>query len=310
MEVPSTVKVVTGDAGREYVAAGQFPSGTTLFKSQCLTIINDKYRRSHCHVCLTRLSDDIDNDDSSDDSDQKNDNGGDSSCLCTRSGWRLCGDCRSNSPWVTSGNHGPECAVMSLFTRSNDLSKGLDSTNRDTATLRLVMRHIAQCRAQESELCDNLDEMTEEQIFVIVDTAKQCKFALPSELRTSIDNIFVATAQVLSNSFEVIHEKGGPLGAALSAQGSLFNHSCSPNVERVYERGNLSFHLTKDVDADELLSLSYLSNDELKRPVKQRRALLSKRLYFTCGCLRCVEEASAVEEAARPRAKRRRRGGK
>ena len=100
----------------------------------------------------------------------------------------------------------------------------------------------------------------------------------------------------------------------LYAFGSLFNHSCAPNVTviskeafcrlngRPYhverEGGNVVFLALRDIAAGERLTTSYVAGERREAlSVTQRRELLREQFSFVCGCARCVDEEA--QEARR-----------
>jgi len=72
----------------------------------------------------------------------------------------------------------------------------------------------------------------------------------------------------------------------LYALGSVVNHSCCPNCERIMKVDGLSaFVTTVEVAAGEEITVSY--SDSLGSPTWLRRLLLFHRFGFWCSCARC-----------------------
>ena len=75
---------------------------------------------------------------------------------------------------------------------------------------------------------------------------------------------------------------------------TFFNHSCQPNV--TYERDGTNWSSTLrlktkcDIKAEDELFLSYISKEDLKKPVAQRQELLRAWLGSNCQCTRCKRE--------------------
>ena len=76
---------------------------------------------------------------------------------------------------------------------------------------------------------------------------------------------------------------------------SMINHSCCPNVELRPELPNtLHVHASTELQADEELMVSYLTEQQLGLPVEQRMEELQSSFGFACACVRCEAEARAA----------------
>ncbi|CAE8723254.1 unnamed protein product [Polarella glacialis] len=91
------------------------------------------------------------------------------------------------------------------------------------------------------------------------------------------------------NTFGVNSESGGSLVELLPGLSRL-NHSCLPNALRGpgSEAGTVEVRAVRPVATGEELSISYLDEEQLLSPRARRRARLSGRWQFRCGCERCV----------------------
>ncbi|KAH0480877.1 MAG: uncharacterized protein KVP18_000090 [Porospora cf. gigantea A] len=84
-------------------------------------------------------------------------------------------------------------------------------------------------------------------------------------------------------------------GAALYSVGSLFDHSCRPNLYR-YSCGNqLVVRALVDIPAGESLGFSYLTEKFLAAPLASRQAMLGER-NFVCRCARCESKSGHANE--------------
>jgi hypothetical protein len=74
---------------------------------------------------------------------------------------------------------------------------------------------------------------------------------------------------------------------------SFFNHSCDPNTlwDLTYPPNRMQLSTLKTVFKDEELFVSYLSSDDLRKPVHSRRQLLTQWIDGDCMCSRCKAEA-------------------
>ena len=75
---------------------------------------------------------------------------------------------------------------------------------------------------------------------------------------------------------------------------SMINHSCCPNVELRPELPNtLHVFASAELQANEELMVSYLTQQQLVLPVEQRMEELQNSFGFDCACARCQEETAA-----------------
>ena len=78
---------------------------------------------------------------------------------------------------------------------------------------------------------------------------------------------------------------------------SRANHSCAPNMRFTLpafpcDGGAVTLSMLSDVPKGSALTISYLPPDDLERPTAERRALLSDKFNFVCGCERCGPAAA------------------
>ena len=104
-----------------------------------------------------------------------------------------------------------------------------------------------------------------------------------------------------SNAFET---EGGCRG--LFRMASRFNHSCQPNVARMWSEsaGQMVFHAIRDITAGEELVHDYCWELIGCQPAAARRALLLEWMVFSCRCVCC---SLAAGSAARAESDERRR---
>ena len=86
---------------------------------------------------------------------------------------------------------------------------------------------------------------------------------------------------------------GASKGSAIYAYGSMFNHSCAPNVNVTWpERNHLvEFVANENIKQGEQLTIAYIDlNEDWSLNVAKRRAQLEEAYGFLCECPRCVSE--------------------
>lgn len=76
--------------------------------------------------------------------------------------------------------------------------------------------------------------------------------------------------------------------AGIFVFGSKFSHSCAPNCSWSFSpEGRLQYHAVRPIEADEVLTFSYIGNgmNLLTSTIERRRRLST--LWFVCQCARC-----------------------
>ena len=79
-------------------------------------------------------------------------------------------------------------------------------------------------------------------------------------------------------------------GSAIYLLSSLFNHSCSPNVEPMFPYNNhmVEMKATRKIEKNEHLCISYIDSENLS--VQERQHKLLHGYGFQCRCEKCLEE--------------------
>eukprot|EP00013_Stygamoeba_regulata_P012849 CAMPEP_0177676738 /NCGR_PEP_ID=MMETSP0447-20121125/27975_1 /TAXON_ID=0 /ORGANISM="Stygamoeba regulata, Strain BSH-02190019" /LENGTH=431 /DNA_ID=CAMNT_0019185373 /DNA_START=33 /DNA_END=1328 /DNA_ORIENTATION=- len=91
------------------------------------------------------------------------------------------------------------------------------------------------------------------------------------------------------------------VGIGFTSFGSMFNHSCRPNLTWAWKGRQLTMSATRDIQPEEELTITYT---KLSETVENRRARLKRGWNFHCRCPRCIEEekeashGSQTEEAS------------
>lgn len=131
----------------------------------------------------------------------------------------------------------------------------------------------------------------EESILKIVNSlSKGDSFEFPCD--EPVIKLFVHFNGILSrNAFELgefAHDRQleASIGVGLCAFGSLFNHSCYPNVDHVMVEGKLVFVVSRPIKAGEQLFVSYGVHFTTEDSAFREAHL--QRYGFQCDCLACV----------------------
>lgn len=107
-----------------------------------------------------------------------------------------------------------------------------------------------------------------------------------------VDAIFPLQAGQSLASMAAAVINGGAEGHSGSAQyllGSMFNHSCTPNVSVLFPDSDSRVHFcaARDIGPAEQLCISYIAEG---LPLSVRQERLAFAYGFECGCELCREE--------------------
>jgi hypothetical protein len=75
---------------------------------------------------------------------------------------------------------------------------------------------------------------------------------------------------------------------ALFSVGTLVAHSCSPNVVQKTTTGRLVHRATRPIKAGEMITFSYFTAADMRKPTMFRRERLFEQKDFWCQCKRCL----------------------
>mmetsp|Transcript_80874 Transcript_80874/g.261885 ORF Transcript_80874/g.261885 Transcript_80874/m.261885 type:complete len:488 (-) Transcript_80874:112-1575(-) len=78
-----------------------------------------------------------------------------------------------------------------------------------------------------------------------------------------------------------------PLGYSTYFMSSFMSHSCMPNAVWHYEGDDFVLRARCEIEAQDEISVSYLSEDALLESVPARRKHLKDSKHFVCACVRC-----------------------
>lgn len=95
------------------------------------------------------------------------------------------------------------------------------------------------------------------------------------------EDILLLCAKYMCNAFDF--HKDGPV---ILFNGTIFNHSCLPNVIFGKENNMMYFMTVRDINKGEELCDNYIN---ILLPKKQRQEHLKNQYGFNCSCQRCLE---------------------
>ncbi|ORX97799.1 hypothetical protein BCR34DRAFT_607141 [Clohesyomyces aquaticus] len=113
---------------------------------------------------------------------------------------------------------------------------------------------------------------------------------LPLLSLVTTENIFTLSSRDSHNSFGIrsLEDEGSEFfGYGCWPAASYFNHSCSPNVEKLRVGRTWEFRAGKDIEEGEEVCITYLSGEERKLSRGKRMGTLRKNWGFECQCERC-----------------------
>jgi SET and MYND domain-containing protein 5 len=122
---------------------------------------------------------------------------------------------------------------------------------------------------------DSLDEKQKAEVDALIDT-----------LYGALEN---TVGQFLNNE-----------GAGLYLQQSKINHSCNPNAEIRFPFANNTLQVvaTREIAAEEEITISYLDECQLNRSRHSRQKYLEENYLFSCECDKCQEEVEQPDETS------------
>ena len=122
--------------------------------------------------------------------------------------------------------------------------------------------------------------------------------SLPTEFNIETERIASFMCRLNSNCHALNLEEHATIqfGFGLYPLCAIFNHSCLPNCIFINEGSNLTFRVIRDVEANEELTVNYVS---LYAPRTVRRKELWVEKKFFCQCRRCNLKPKNEEERKR-----------
>lgn len=222
-----------------------------------------------------------------------------------------------------SGMLEPECSFKIIETLSNYAK---DYTSLLIRVLKRMKSepehaHISQINGMWFSLESQTIEQVAEYRIVMMELDRFCKErlddfthpALEAEYQIELDNrlgvetterqayLYSLISKEECNSFGLYtfsykgyteHRQG--FGLALYPSAIYFNHSCDPNVGRVYTaNGQMQFFAIKDILIGQEALITYI---DLDGGLETRQKFLQEHFLFECGCTRCNSEKAGVLE--------------
>jgi len=99
-------------------------------------------------------------------------------------------------------------------------------------------------------------------------------------------------SKILVNSFSLRSDRTSTpehFGTGIYLVASLLNHSCSPNCTVVFQGRQLSIVATKDIPAEYIPGVSFITYVNSLDDTKTRQQQLTTTWHFTCDCSLCAD---------------------
>merc|ERR1719154_730520 len=121
------------------------------------------------------------------------------------------------------------------------------------------------------------------------------KEALPSEYVPEYTELAAICGAVSTNSFTIDDKNHDTIGIALYLAGSVFDHSCKPNVTTVFY-GNRVMFVSMEDNPKFTLQNAFINYCEIKDDHATRTQFLRKHYHFECQCEVCkyVEDDNLI----------------
>lgn len=90
--------------------------------------------------------------------------------------------------------------------------------------------------------------------------------------------------------FNCFEHSESPLSYSIYFLPSFTAHSCGPNLSWTYDGDDFVVRARQRIEQGAEVTLSYLTEGQLREPVARRRHFLEETKLFLCSCTRCVAE--------------------
>lgn len=176
-----------------------------------------------------------------------------------------------------------ECDVLAALHREDDgrlgglLNSGFEMLDDGTVAQALYLARLGPgqlCEAPYSALSSEDERSLLRQVCRVT--------SVPFEVAAS------CCSRVLCNCFALELPHRGAIrriGSGCYPRGSLFNHSCSPNISFVRVGRENIFFATKDIAAGDKMCINYI---DLSLSLQERKNKLRDDYGFDCQCERCA----------------------
>lgn len=103
----------------------------------------------------------------------------------------------------------------------------------------------------------------------------------------SVSTLREMIGKIKVNTFSILDEEMRSIGGGLYLGGSIFDHSCEPNAEIVFNGLDLLIRAVKEIPHRDVtrIYISYIDQLQLR---EDRQNYLNNHYYFTCQCPRCT----------------------
>ncbi|GFY39546.1 n-lysine methyltransferase SMYD2 [Trichonephila inaurata madagascariensis] len=123
-----------------------------------------------------------------------------------------------------------------------------------------------------------------QQMIAMIGTIKD--YIGPANIPTPSEFIEIF-GKVCINTFSIGDNEMQSIGSGIYLGASLFDHSCSPDAEVVFDGTNLHIHAVKHIPHRDISKI-YISYIEQLQLTKDRQNALREQYYFLCQCKNCT----------------------
>lgn len=210
---------------------------------------------------------------------------------------RYCSTSCESSNW-TSGLHSIFCNLYGVL--DSDMMLVLKAFTKSSFDERTLPFCFSQTGREIPGLVSNIDHMPENDVKTYTIAAQLCAdlFYWPTE---SVLLLVKIMAQIRCNRFAIkatvsINRTGGmiehqeiPVGSAVYAQASMFNHSCAPNAFATFDGSRITIRCSEKIIEGEEINISYGPLATRHTTIDRQKELAEKYL-FQCNCRACLKK--------------------
>lgn len=194
------------------------------------------------------------------------------SVACQRNDWKL-GHDQECACLQAAHPHVPPASVR-LLSRALDRQCALGNTAAGDS-----VNWLASHRDQETEA------VKEKLAGVLMELSKFKRQQAAWSMAHAMDVL----CRIRCNSCALLSDELNSIGAGLFPRMALLNHSCRPNTVATFHGSSLVVRCIASVKVGEELTICYV---DAMKPREHRRQALMSQYFFSCSCIRCVEEAT------------------
>ncbi|CDW52466.1 zf-MYND domain containing protein [Trichuris trichiura] len=259
---------------------------TVLEEKPWAYALNNSAAKKYCHFCFNKITSPI-----------------------------KCSDCRfakycsTNCAEKAAHEHKPECRLLRAAERipnekirlmSRILIKLQRGEEAPGPRVNVNLQDFNYNSYHDLESCEKEMAADEERMMEFCSIQKALQVYMTKRMLPEASELFKIYCRMARNVFNIPSSTMIPVGIGIYLTLSQLKHSCSPNSMIIYDgvTGHLNFFGEIDEDAKPELAKISISYLPMIGDRAERRRALQKRYYFTCQCIRCMNDGQNSLESS------------